>query len=123
MRFWVYLAAMCALIGPARAGDEAAAKLFKSHCGTCHVLADDGKKRLGPALAGLFTRKAGSGPGFTKYSAALKAAGWQWTPEQLDLWLADPKALVPGTSMSAYKQKYPEKRRTLIGYIAANGGS
>ena len=64
-------------------------------------------------------RKAGTLEGY-KYSAGLKAAGWQWTPEQLDLWLTDPKALVPDTIMSTYKQKDAEKRKLIIEFLANN---
>jgi cytochrome c len=118
----------CLLIGltltctAAVAADEAGLKLFKGHCGVCHTLVEDGKTRQGPLLAGLFSRKAGTQEKYAKYSDGLKAAGWQWTPEQLDLWLTDPKALVPTTFMGAYKQKDPEKRRIIIDYIKTNGG-
>lgn len=98
------------------------AALFKNHCGTCHTLSDDGRKRQGPLLAGVLGRKAGTLESFGKYSAGLKKAGWMWTPEQLDLWLTDPRALVPDTFMGTYKQKDPEKRRAIIEYIKANGG-
>ena len=104
------------------AEEDAGAKMFKNHCGTCHSLVDDGKKRQGPLLAGVFKRKAGAEPNYTKFSAGLKAAGWQWTPEQLDLWITDPKALVADTFMTAYKQKDPDKRKTIIEFIKANGG-
>lgn len=100
----------------ASAADADGAKLFKNHCGTCHTLDSTAPKRQGPHLAGLLQRKVGSLPDF-KYSPGLKAAGWQWTPEQLDLWLTDPKALVPGTSMSVYKQKDPAKRKLIIDYL------
>jgi cytochrome c len=108
--------------GEAVAQDDAGAKLFKNHCGTCHTLVDDGRNRQGPLLLGLFKRKSGTQEKYTKYSQGLKDAAWQWTPEQLDLWLTDPKALVPTTFMSAYKQKDPEKRKLIIDYIKANGG-
>ena len=98
------------------AADADGAKLFKNHCGTCHVLESSAPKRQGPHLAGLLQRKAGSLPDF-KYSPGLKAAGWQWTPEQLDLWLTDPKALVPDTLMAVYKQKDPAKRKLIIDYL------
>jgi cytochrome c len=104
------------------AEDDPGAKLFKNHCSTCHSLGNDGSKKLGPNLLGLFTRKSGTQPDYGKYSEGLKAANWQWTPEQLDLWLTDPKALVPTTFMSVYKQKDPEKRKIIIEYIKANGG-
>jgi cytochrome c len=108
--------------GVSQADDTAGAKLFKNHCGACHSIVNDGTKRQGPNLSGVLTRKAGTQPDYGKYSDGLKAAAWQWTPEQLDLWLTDPKALVPTTFMSVYKQKDPEKRKLIIEYIKANGG-
>jgi cytochrome c len=99
--------------------DDAGQKLFKNHCGACHTLDAAAPPRQGPNLHAVFERKAGALEGF-KYSDGLKAAGWQWTPEQLDLWLIDPKGLVPGTLMSAYKQKDPEKRKAIIDYLVAN---
>jgi cytochrome c len=105
-----------------QATDDAGAKLFKNHCGTCHAIVDDGSKRQGPNLSGVLKRKAGTQAEYTKYSDGLKAATWQWTPEQLDLWLTDPTALVPTTYMSVYKQKDPDKRKLLIEFIKANGG-
>jgi cytochrome c len=106
----------------AAADDAAEAKLFKNHCGACHTIEASAPPRQGPNLHGVLGRKAGSLAGF-KYSAGLKAAGWLWTPEQLDLWLTDPKAMAPDTLMSVYRQKDPEKRKQIINFLAANGGS
>ncbi len=120
MRRLAVLAA-CWLLGcgiPAMAQD-AGEKLFRNHCGACHAIDPAAAPRQGPNLHGLFTRKAGTLEGY-KYSASLKAAGWDWTPGQLDKWLTDPKALVPGTLMSVYKQKDPEKRKLVIDYLLAN---
>ncbi len=100
----------------AASADADGAKLFKNHCGTCHTLDATAPKRVGPHLAGLLQRKPGSLPDF-KYSAGLKAAAWQWTPEQLDLWLTDAKAMVPDTLMAVYKQKDPAKRQLIIDYL------
>jgi cytochrome c len=105
--------------GQAMAEDDAGAKLFKNHCGACHSIDPASPPRQGPNLHGVLQRKAGTLEGY-KYSPGLKAAGWQWTPEQLDLWLTDPKALVPDTLMSAYKQKDPDKRKLAIEYLTAN---
>ncbi len=112
----------CLLVAPTMAADDPGAKLFKGHCAACHSVVDDGKNRQGPILAGLFTRKSGTQEKYTKYSAGLKAAAWAWTPEQLDLWLTDPKSLVPDTLLGTYKQKDPEKRKIIIDYLKANGG-
>jgi cytochrome c len=108
--------------GPAAAADDPGAKLFMNHCGTCHTIDPAAAQRQGPNLHGVLQRKAGTLAGY-KYSAGLKAAGWQWTPEQLDLWLTDPKALVPDTLMSLYKQKDAGKRKLIIDYLAANGSN
>jgi cytochrome c len=103
----------------AMAEDAAGAKIFKNHCGACHSIDPASPPRQGPNLFGVLQRKAGTFEGF-KYSPGLKAAGWQWTPEQLDLWLTNPKALVPDTFMSVYKQKDPDKRKLVIEYLVAN---
>ena len=115
------LAVMPAVLmaAPALGADDAGAKLFKNHCGTCHSIDPAAPPRQGPGLHGVLQRKAGTLEGF-KYSAGLKAAGWQWTPEQLDLWLTDPKALVPDTTMSIYKQKDVDKRKLIIDYLIKN---
>jgi cytochrome c len=104
---------------PAASEDDAGAKLFKNHCGACHAIDPAAPARQGPNLHGVLQRKAGTLEGY-KYSPGLKAVGWQWTPEQLDLWLTDAKALVPDTLMSAYKQKDPDKRKLVIDYLTAN---
>lgn len=122
MRALAFFVLMTASASHAFSQDDAGAKLFKGHCAACHSIADDGKKRQGPTLFGVLKRKTGTDANYTKYSDGLKAAGWQWTPEQLDLWLTDPKALVPKTYMSTYKQKDAEKRKLIIEFIKANGG-
>jgi cytochrome c len=105
--------------GHTMAEDDAGGKLFKNHCGACHAIDPAAPVRQGPNLHGVLQRKAGTLEGY-KYSPGLKAAGWQWTPEQLDLWLTDAKALVPDTLMSVYKQKDPDKRKLIIDYLTAN---
>jgi cytochrome c len=115
----VFLLALCVMAPPVRAADDAGAKLFKNHCGACHSFDPAATPRQGPNLSGMLQRKAGTLEGY-KYSPGLKAAGWQWSAERLDLWLTDPKALVPDTLMSVYKQKDPEKRKVIIDYLLAN---
>ena len=87
-----------ALSAPAMAADTAAgAKVFKQACGVCHAAATSG---VGPALGGVVGRKAGSLPGYaSRYSPAMKAAGFAWTADKLSHYIANPAAVVPGNHM------------------------
>ncbi len=118
------LAAALALLAPAflavapgahAADPDAGARVFKSQCGTCHA-AVAGKNLVGPSLAGLIGRKAGSVEGF-RYSAANKAADFTWDSTKLDPYLANPKAVIPGTSMLYAGLKNDTQRADLIAYL------
>ena len=51
------------------------------------------------------------------YSAAMKSKGGEWTYENLDQFLAAPKAYVPGTSMSYAGLSRGGQRADLINYL------
>ena len=57
-----------------------------------------GANRVGPRLAGLFGRTAGS-VGDYRYTDALKRSGIVWNDTTLDAYLKDSEAFVPGTKM------------------------
>jgi cytochrome c len=100
--------------GAQPAGDAAkGAAVFDDHCSDCHVMEGVGQ---GPSLIGVVGRTAGSLAGYD-YTAALKSSGLTWTPANLDRFLSGPKALVPGTAMSATVVD-PTQRRDLIAYLA-----
>ena len=114
---WLTLVGIFAVVAAARAQDAAAGeRVFKSQCSTCHA-AVPGKNLVGPSLAGLFGRKAGEVPGF-RYSAANKAADITWDAASLDPYLANPKAVIPGTSMLYAGLKNDGQRADLIAYLA-----
>jgi len=71
--------------------------LFRQRCGTCHAV-QAGQNRVGPSLHGVFGRRAGAVAGYS-YSPALTAWGQNWTVANLDRYLADARATVPGTKM------------------------
>jgi len=100
---------------PAAAGDAGHGKnVFAAQCSMCHSA---GKATiLGPPLAGVVGRKAGSVPGYA-YSPAMKAAGFTWTDAQLHTYLPSPKGLVPGTKMSYMGLKNPDQLDDLIAYL------
>ncbi len=57
-------------------GDAAAGEKVFAHCAPCHST-KPGENKLGPSLAGVFGRKAGTEPGFS-YSSALKGQNITW---------------------------------------------
>ena len=75
-------------------GENAAKK-----CAACHTFGKGEPNRVGPNLYGVVGRPKASEAGFN-YSAAMKAQKGNWTPEDLDDYLLNPKAMVPGTNMT-----------------------
>lgn len=102
--------AMAAPAAPA--GGQA---IFEQRCAACHSV-EPGENDVGPSLAGVVGRKAGSLAGFD-YSPALKASGKMWTGPQLDQFLAGPQKMVPGTRM-AMAVAEADQRQALIAYLA-----
>lgn len=86
--------------------------LYESRCAGCHSL---DAHRAGPAHRGVVGRRVGTAPGY-EYSAALTNSGLVWAPRNLDLWLADPEALVPGQKMGVRVDSAAD-RADLIAYL------
>ncbi|MBV8132749.1 MAG: cytochrome c family protein [Alphaproteobacteria bacterium] len=95
--------------------EEPGETVFKKNCAICHTV-DAGKNKIGPSLAGVVGRKAGSVPGFA-YSAANKKSGDTWDAQTLDTYLTDPRKFMPGTKMVFAGLKNPEDRKALIEYL------
>ena len=91
-------------------------ELLSYACQACHTLGADGAHQIGPNLAGVFGRLAGSAPGFD-YSPALRGAGFVWSPQELERWLADPAGFLPGTTMAFTGYQSPEDRAALIHFL------
>jgi cytochrome c len=71
----------------------------------------------GPSLAGVVGRRAGSAPGFNRYSEAITSSSVRWEPETLQRWLADPQAVIPGTSMRMRPVEDPAMREDIIALL------
>ncbi len=113
-----------AVAGTAHAdGDSAAGKTVFRKCVACHTVQAN-KHRIGPSLAGIAGRTAGTSEGF-KFSDAMKAFGADgkiWDDATLDAYLADPKGVVKGTKMAFAGLKDAQDRADVIAYLkAANG--
>ncbi len=89
------------------------AETFEDRCSICHVAGGGGQ---GPNLTGVVGRKAATAPGFA-YTPALKNSGLTWTAANLDKFLVNPGALVPGTAMQV-RINDAAQRAALVAYLA-----
>jgi cytochrome c len=112
------VAAMLAGSASAQAATGDAAKgatLFKQRCGMCHQTVA-GKNGVGPSLAKVVGRKAGTAPGFN-YTPAIKASGLTWKKPVLDTFLTAPGKVVNGTAMPIATPN-AQDRADIIAYLA-----
>ena len=109
------LVAWLTMLSTGAVAEEPGETLFKKNCAICHTL-EAGKSKIGPSLAGVVGRKAGSVPGFA-YSAANKNSGDIWDAQTLDTYLADPRKFMPGTKMVFAGLKNLQDRKALIEYL------
>lgn len=109
-------AILAGLPAPYNEGDLVKGRREFAKCRSCHTIEKGGPNRVGPALHGIFGRRAGATPGF-QYSDAVRNAGFDWDAAKLDQWLVDPKGFLPGNRMSFAGIKDETARRDLIAYI------
>jgi cytochrome c len=88
-------------------------------CLACHSLTSD---RVGPRHCGVLGRRAGSVAGFA-YSPAMKNSRLTWDEKTLDLFLANPMKVVPGTSMTYDGVPQAADRADLIAYLKQAGNT
>lgn len=118
----VLVAALVALAPTLRAAPgnvDRGRLLFVQNCALCHAtgVATDNQpgSGQGPSLAGAVGRKAASDT--FGYTEALAGSKLTWDPVTLDLFLASPTSLVPGTTMGAAVPQAGD-RADLIAYLA-----
>lgn len=120
MRAWI-LAAVVAMapIGGAMAQDaEAGARVF-NQCRACHTINAGGRNGVGPNLHGVWDRRAAANETF-RYSAPMRekaAGGLTWNEANFRAYIADPKAVVPGGSMSYPGLRNEQQLNDLVAYV------
>ena len=120
MRSAMLLLFFAASIPAAQAADPVAGEKVFKRCLACHMVGEDAKTRVGPVLNGLIGRKAGSYEGF-KYTEANKNSGLVWDEVTLAKYLRNPRATIPGTSMTFIGIKKDEEIEDLIAYLKQFG--
>jgi cytochrome c len=116
-------ALLVAASGPAFAeGDAAKGKAAFAKCAICHQIGPGAKTLVGPELNGIVGRKAAAIADYAIYSPGMKklgAEGFVWTPENIDKFIADPKATLPDSPMSLAFQGIPDtqERADIIAYL------
>ena len=112
----LWLAALIAATTTARAdGDAARGEQRFADCVACHST-ERNVNSVGPSLHGVFERKAGELPDF-RYSPAIKRSGISWTPQTLDVFIADPQKMVPANRMPYAGMPDADARADLIAFL------
>jgi len=103
--------------GDAKKGE----KVFKK-CKACHSM-EAGKHKIGPSLAGIVGKKAGSSD-FKKYKA-LKGADFSWDEDTISAWITNQKDFLkskglPTKTAMRVKIKKEDDRENVIAYLKAH---
>jgi cytochrome c len=98
------------------AGSAATGAVVFNRCAICHDNHKNGANKIGPELFGVVGRKAGTYPEFS-YSAAMKSAGFAWSNDKLDDYIASPPQVVPGNKMAFAGISNAGQRADLIAYL------
>jgi cytochrome c len=91
-------------------------------CAACHTFGKGEPNRVGPNLYGVVGRPKGTEGGFD-YSAGMKGKGGNWTVEDLNTVLTNPKAFVPGTKMSFAGLPRGSERADVIAFLNSKSDS
>jgi cytochrome c len=91
-------------------------------CLTCHNFGKGQGNKVGPDLYGVVGRQVASEAGFN-YSSQLKAKGGTWTFDELNKWIENPRADVPGTLMTFGGVPSEKQRANIIDYLNSNSDS
>ena len=99
------------------AGEKAFAK-----CQSCHTVDQGGANGIGPNLYATMGKAVAGHAGFA-YSAEMQAHGGTWDWDNMNAWLKNPKAYIPGTKMSFAGLSKIEDRAAIAMYLNSKGSN
>jgi cytochrome c len=106
----------------ASATAEAGERVF-AKCSACHTIEQGGANGIGPNLYGVFGTAIGAHAAGYAYSPALSGHGGNWSWDNMDAWLANPRGFADGTKMSFAGLSKPEDRAAVMVYMESLGGA
>lgn len=96
--------------------DVAKGEKVAKKCGACHNFVEGAGAKVGPDLYNIVNRQRASMEGFS-YSDAMASKGGEWTYDDLNHFIYNPKDFVPGTKMNFAGIKKTQDRADLIAYL------
>ncbi|MDI1345359.1 MAG: cytochrome c family protein [Pseudolabrys sp.] len=86
-------------------------------CQACHTFEKGGPNRVGPNLWNIVGDERGKDRGGFNFSAAMKAKGGEWTYDELNKFLANPRGYIPGTNMTFAGLSRDAQRADVIAFL------
>ena len=95
-------------------GDIAHGENVFKKCSACHMIAADGKNKIGPNLWGVIGRQAAAISDY-KYSKAMIDYGKEWSFKEMNAYLIKPQAYIKGTKNGF--RRFEKRERSSFGYF------
>ena len=106
-----------------KTADPAKGQEVSRKCQACHDFTKGGPNKVGPNLWNIVGSKAADVPGYSFSDAMKQRADKAWTYQELDNYLAGPRAYVPGTKMTFAGLPNPQDRANLIAWLRQQADS